>query len=255
MPQKKEAGLGVERFHNDEDSDFRISSRKEMRSILQRIAAQHARAVLYFDGGQCFILTTLLEVSDAGIWLDVGPSDEENRRLLLSRDITFVSSHQAVKVQFTAHAIEQVVWDGRPAFYLALPDFLLRIQRRENFRISIPPGEPIRCRIPTLAYNVGKSAMEMREVTVLDISCGGIGLLCAENETDLITGLMLPECQITLPQTGSFTVTLRVLGELEFNAGEQTVHRRAGCQFVRPGAQNDALLQRYITYLQSITRA
>jgi c-di-GMP-binding flagellar brake protein YcgR len=253
MAQKKEASLRIERFRSDEDIEFRIRSRKEVLSILQRIAAQAVRVAVYFDNDQSFIVTTLLQIGEAGIWLDVGPDSEENQRLPLSGDITFVSAHQAVKVQFTAHAIEKIELDGRPVFYLALPEYLLRIQRRENFRIDIPAGELIRCVIPVIVDEVQQSVV-MRDVKVLDISCGGIGLLCADNETTLVKGAVLPDCRITLPQTGNITVNLRVLGELEFADHEDALYKRAGCQFIKPGAQTDALLQRYITYLQSTTR-
>lgn len=241
MDQKKEVVLQVERFHDDEDREFRIPSKREMLSILQRIAKQGTRVALHYDEHQNFILTTLLGADENGMWLEVGPFPPENERLLLSEQFTFVSVHQNVKVQFVAHHVENALYENTKAFYLELPDYLLRIQRRDFFRLSIPAGAPIKCIIPAM----------MCEVPVLDISCGGIGLQCGENDTKLVPGKTFEDCQIPLPDIGTVKVTIEVKSNIKFTARNSVVQTRAGCQFINLSNQMEQLLHRYTTRLQA----
>lgn len=241
MDQRKEVVLQIERFHDDEDREFRIPSKKEILSILQRLVEQGTRAALYYDEHNNFILTTLLGANENGMWLDVGPFPPENERLLLSEHITFVSMHQNVKVQFVAHHVENVPFENTKAFYLELPEYLLRIQRRDYFRQSIPANAPIKCSIPAVR----------REVSVLDISVGGIGLLCGDNEAQLVPGKTFEDCQIPLAGIGTVKVTIEVKSNIRFTARNGAVQIRAGCQFIDPSIPMQQLLNRYVTRLQA----
>lgn len=253
MPQKKEVVLQIEHFHDDEDREFRIPSKKEMLSVLQRLAQQGTRVALYYDEHGNFILTTLLGANENGMWVDVGPFPPENERLLLSEKITFVSMHQNVKVQFVAHHIENVPFENTKAFYLELPDYLLRIQRRDYFRLSIPVGAPIKCIIPIKPDNPNRpdAPTVMREVPVLDISVGGIALLCGEIEAQLVKGKTFEDCQIPLSGIGTAKVTIEVKSNIKFTARNSAVQMRAGCQFINLSSEAESLLHRYTTRLQA----
>ncbi len=251
MSRKKEVTLQIERFSRGQDIEFRIKSKKEMLFILQDIAENGTRIALYYDDHN-FILTTLYGANENGMWLDVGPFPPENKRILLSEKITFVSLHQHVKVQFEAHEIESVLLEGDETFYLELPDYLLRIQRRDYFRLSIPASAPVKCIIPIKLYNPDKPEEPeiLREVTVLDISGGGVSLLCDEHETELRPGRTFQDCLISLPDIGNLRVNIEVKNNINTTHNE-LVNTRAGCQFGRLDNQTNSLLQNYITRLQS----
>lgn len=245
----REVTLRIEHFYNDEDREFRVSSKRAIVTILQGIADQGTHVALY-GGDQNFILTTLLGVNEHGIWLDVGPFPPENKRLLLSDKITFVSMHQHVKIQFTATDIENDLFENNEAFYMELPTYLLRVQRREYFRTLIPAAAPVKCVIPIQPENQDDPVV-MREVPVVDISGGGIGLLCEKGETVLLPEKIFPECRISIPEAGVLTVTLEVRNGINFSTPNNAVHKRVGCRFIGLDNQMDILLQRYITRLQS----
>lgn len=245
----KEVSLTIENFYNDEDIEFRIKSKKAMQSILQAIADQGTHVGLFYGNGKNFILTMLLGANEHGMWLDVGPFPPENKQLLLSDKITFVSVHQHVKIQFLAHDIQTDLFENSEAFYIELPDYLLRIQRREHFRIAIPSTSPVKCIIPIQPENPDDPVI-MREVPVEDISGGGIGLLCEENEAELLPKKVFQNCQILIPEVGNLTVTIEIRNGINFNAGNK-IHKRVGCLFLRLGNQENIQLQRYITHLQS----
>jgi len=245
----KPVSLKIEQFYNDEDLEFRITSRKEMRSILQNIAEQGSHVALFYGGGN-FILTSLLGASENGMWLDIGPFPPENKRLLLSDKVTFVSVHRHVKVQFTSPGVENDSYDSNEAFYIEMPGYMLRIQRREFFRTSVPATAHVKCLIPVLPQNPDDEPV-MREVPVVDISGGGIGLLCEENEDTLLPERVFSDCRMEIPDVGTLIVTLEVRNGINFTTPNNVTHKRVGCHFVDLDNQMNILLQRYITRLQS----
>lgn len=241
--------LNIEHFYNDEDKEFRVSSRKGVLSILQGIVDQGACAALFYGGVQNFIMTTLIGISEHGIWLDVGPFSPENRQVLLSDKITFVSVHQSVKVQFTARNIESGLFENNEAFYMELPDHLLRIQRREFFRMTIPPSHSVKCIIPIQPESQNEP-VTVRELLLTDISGGGIGLLCDAHEDSLLPDKVFPDCRISIPDVGVMAVAVEVRNGINVIVGKNR-HKRVGCRFVRLDNQMNMLLQRYINQLQS----
>lgn len=246
-PVAANAPYRIEVFSTGEDNRFLTHSSKEIRFTLNRIAQEHARVVLYYDDGDNFILTTLLGVNEQGLWLDHGPLTVDNRRIAHSREIIFVSSHRQVKVQFSSHQISQVMLEGRKVFFLPLPDSLLRLQRREYFRLLAPVSKPLQCSIPVQQF----TPRPEHKVTIMDISVGGVALVCEEHDTELQPGKIYPDCRIMLPDFGILTATIEVRTTFRITQRNGMVHNRAGCQFTQLDGATSALLQRYVTWLQS----
>lgn len=254
MTRRKEASLTIERFYHGNDSEFRVHSRKEMLSILQDLAEKGTHVALYYDAAHNFIMTTVLAATEDGIWLDVGPFPPDNKRVLLSDKLTLVSLHQHVKIQFEAHEIQSALFDDAEAFFVELPEYLIRIQRREYYRLSIPPGTPIKCLIPLRPHNPAEPEEQLaavREFPVFDISGGGISLLCEEGETELRSGKEFQNCRIQLPDTGVLTATLLVKNNVSFTTPNNMVKVRVGCELHHLSNSMQALLQRYVNQLQS----
>ena len=253
MARHKDITLKVERFLHGEDADFRVSSKKEIQFILQDIAEKGTRVVVYYDSAHNFIMTTLLAANEKGVWLDVGPFPPENKLVLLSDKLTFVSLHQHIKVQFEARNIERALFDDAEAFFIDLPESLLRIQRREFFRLSIPTRTPIECAIPVKPYNPDEpdEPAVIRRIPVLDISGAGVSLQCGEDEADLLPGKAFQNCEIPLPGIGTLSATIKVKNNIKITTHNNLVNLRVGCEFYRLNNQMYSLLQRYITQLQS----
>lgn len=253
MNSHKDIPLKIEVFSNGDDSPFRIHSRREVLSILRGILQERARVVLYYGEKNDFILTALLDVNEHGIWLDVGSLAEDNQRILRSNKIIFISSHHHIKVQFVAQRIETAPFKNEPAFRLPLPDSLLRIQRRDYFRLTTPASNPLKCLIPVdlsaPAAQPGMPAPE-REVTIMDISIGGIALVCEEYDTELLPGKTYENCRIFLPDIGAVTVTVKVKNAFIITLRNGTTSKRVGCEFIHMKGEAANLLQRYVTHLQ-----
>lgn len=243
----KEVLLTIEKFYNDEEEErFLIYSKKEIQLILHAIAQKKNRTILYFDDGKQFIPTLLLGVDHEGMWLDVGPSEKDNNQILQSNEITLVSMHQHAKVQLTSPRIFLASFAGRPAFYMLHPEKMLRLQRRDYFRLPVSPDLLLKCIVPT---DPGQSA-KPDEVTIMDISVGGIALTCKENNIKLEEGRTYSDCRIVLPGIGTLVVTIQVKNLFDVTAKNGVVSKHAGCEFQQLNGQMSMLLQRYIAQMQ-----
>jgi c-di-GMP-binding flagellar brake protein YcgR len=239
--------LTIEKFRDGEESKYLIKSPKEIQLTLHAIAQKKLPAVIYFNDEQNFIKTTILAANANGIWLDVGPSADENTLLTGSALITFVTMYQGAKVQFTCHQIEMAIYAAHPAFYCPLPANMVRLQRRDFFRLTVPPDAHLKCLIPL------KTAMPVQpsEVTIMDISVGGIALVCSEQSVNLVEGETYTDCRIELPDIGTLIATVQVKNLFEVTSPGGIVTKHAGCEFVHMDGKMGMLLQRYVSIMQS----
>lgn len=243
---EKNIPLKIEIFSSEDDERHRLTSAKEIEFILRNIAEKQSRVALYYGNTNDFVLVTLLGADNRGLWLEQSPNESDNRRVTESKKLVFVSSHLQVKVQFTAHRAISVDYQGYPAFYITLPDHIYRLQRREYYRLSTPTSTPLRCVIPT-----GKvPAKKPHELTIMDISGGGIGLTCAETDVELVPGVSYPDCRIDLPEVGTIRGTIEVRNLMVLTSPSGHTHKRAGCAFKDLDGQSVIMLQRYITNMQ-----
>lgn len=243
---ERDIHLKIEILSRGEDDKYRLTSAKEIEFVLHYIAEKGARVALYYGNMSDFILTTLLDVDNKGLWLEQGPNEADNQRITENNKLVFVSSHLQIKVQFTAHQASSVMHRGYPAFYLPLPDSIYRLQRREYYRLIAPVAEPLRCVIST-----GKTPKkQLSEFTIMDISGGGVGLTCTETGPELVPGKSYPDCRIDLPEVGTISGTIEVKTLTLLTSASGHIHKRAGCEFKNLDGQSTILLQRYVTNMQ-----
>ena len=246
-PMEQDIPLRIEILSTDEDDQYSISSSKEIEFILRSIAQNHSRIALYYSDADEFILTTLLGVDATGLWLGQGQKAQEVRHISDSKHLIFVSSHNQVKIQFsTTHAREEI-YEGQAAFFLAFPHSIHRLQRREYFRLIMPVASPLLCIIPDAKPVTTPPPLE---VTIMDISGGGVGLTCAEQDTALVPGQTYKGCKIALPDIGELIGTIEVRNLVVLGTASGQTVRRAGCEFKELDSGSEILLQRYVTAMQ-----
>lgn len=217
---------------------------RQIQSILRNVSDGGSRAALYYDGGQDFIITSLLDVGEKGLWVEQGADVSKNRHIAESKRITLVSYIDQVKIQFIADAAKAVTHQGYPAFFLALPSHIYRIQRREYFRLSVPVTERLRCIIPQAGGKL--------ELPVMDISGGGIRLSCAESNIEFVLGQTYAGCQIDLPEIGKISVTITVKSAVSTSPKPGQTIQYLGCEFKNLDNASGVLLQRYVTRMQRL---
>ena len=237
-------------LHLDEYGEYLLHSPREILAVLRQVATQGDLVTLYFNSGKDFLLTTLLSVNEQEVLLDKGSSEEMNRRAVSADKIFCVTRHAKVKLQFILTGVREVMHEGRSVFSAALPATLLRLQRREYFRLNTPLNRPLVCHIPLQHEN---GTVEVFPRNVVDISIGGIAI--QTDGIDFAAEQIFGNCNLSLPEIGVLNVTLKVRNLYEVPLRNGHLSKRAGCQFVDlpPSAQN--MIQRYIVRIERERKA
>jgi c-di-GMP-binding flagellar brake protein YcgR len=144
--------------------------------------------------------------------------------------------------------VQIAVYAGHPAFYMPLPSQVFRVQRRDFYRLSASIADtPLKCVIPP----VQEKDQPPHEITIMDISVGGIALICKENSVNLEAGEIYPECKIELPGVGTLIAKIQVKNLFDVTTLSGSTIKHAGCEFIQMDGKMGMLLQRYIGIMQS----
>jgi c-di-GMP-binding flagellar brake protein YcgR len=221
-----------------------VDSHREVVSILATLQKAGCLVTAYFGGGNNFILTSILAVMPQRdeLILDYGSDSDANLRALKATRITFVTSHEQIKMQFYTSSLRHAHFEGRDAFSTPIPDALLRLQRREFYRIATPLTQPLKCVIAPQ----GTTLRAPTEATIVDISCGGIAIIAPSDVINLEPGMSFRGCRIKLPELGPVLTDAVVKNTYEVMLKNGTKHKQAGCEFVNMPERERAKIQRYI---------
>lgn len=242
------------RLPEQDEQDYTLQSRTEILAILRALIEQSALMTVYFNQGQDFILSSLLQLSEADrtLVLDVGSDPAMNRRALEVDRLICVSNLDKVKIQFVLDGVDAIKFEGRPAFLANVPSTLVRLQRRDFYRFVLPVLQPLRCIIPLGRYG---DSLQPAEVNVIDVSAGGLGFLVKSDTVVLGTDMLLENCRIELPENGILHVDMRIRSLYEVTLLTGARHLRAGCQFINLTGKQEMQLQRYIIYAERERKA
>ncbi|MBP8168037.1 MAG: flagellar brake protein [Azonexus sp.] len=225
---------------------FHIAGARPVAFMLAGFAKENDQFSVMFQAGQEMFLTTLLAVKpEKGLFIfDCSGSAETNRKLLASEKNVFVGRPGDIRVQFTTGAVSELIYAGSKAFSVALPKFLVRLQRRDFFRIATPRAKPLQFfgRLPE-----GISL----QLSLHDISVAGAGLTAASLPDGLASGQVLENCHFSLPGDDRdlfFDATLNHMSEHEARSGVR--HWRLGLAFKKLPVNDENRIQRYIGRLE-----
>jgi c-di-GMP-binding flagellar brake protein YcgR len=227
--------------------DFEVESRKEIFSLLRGIGEKNQLIRMLIQGEADVCVTSILEVDeqDRTVMLDCSIDKEQNKRILASRRLSFETTLDKVRILFAADHIEATTFEGNPAFKIAIPATLIRLQRREFYRIATPVTNPVRVVIPLPAELGGSTTFPLA-----DISCGGIAILDNKMILGDTIGKNYVDCRIDLPEIGQVATALQVRNSLDLTLLNNKTNRRLGCEFVNIPRGMLAHVQRYITKLE-----
>ena len=227
----------------EELEQFRVRAPLEVHRILRDLARSTELVTAYFNDGREFILTSVLQVDpdQRHLFLDYGPDETLNRRLLERQRAVFVTRHHQVRVQFSTDQIQRIDYEGGPAFVIPLPESLVRVQRREYYRLITPIGQRLNVTFVT-ADGTTLSAH------LADISVGGVGIIEPPEGwvPSCEPGTVIPDCRIELPEEGVIRADIEIRNRYEVgkSAGQPVYH--LGCRLLRLDSRSSAAIQRYI---------
>ncbi len=229
----------------DDNEKYRIYSEAGILSILRSMMRSNCLATCNFGQDGSLMLTTVIDVDaeEGEMVLDYGADEASNQRALKANELDVVAFLDHVKIQFVCDGIERIQFEGRDAFLTRIPETLLRIQKREHYRVNTPAIPAVKCTI-SLPKEIKPATAE---VILHDISCGGVAVIDAQSSVNFETGALYRDCLIALPGVGTATVTLQVQHVSEISGGSG---RRARCAYVDVPDNVLSLIQRYINKLE-----
>ena len=253
MSESETAHSHLELEEADAYSQYLLHSPTEIAFVLRTAMQKGCMITVYFDMGQSFFLTSLVNVGPKGMILDYGSDEETNRRALKATRLLCTTSVDKVKVQFALDGVSLIQYEGSPAFFSSLPENLLRLQRREYFRVSTPIANPLVCGVPFIGED-GKATLH--QATLLDISAGGMGLMIDMEHAHLFSrGTIFNGCELNLPDDGKIKLDLEVRNAFQVTTRSGTQYTRVGCEFVNLPGLHLTMIQRYITRLERERKA
>jgi c-di-GMP-binding flagellar brake protein YcgR len=225
----------------DDIGPYMIHSRREIVALLRRLTEKRELVRMIFSEGEEAIATAVLEVGEDSVVIDSAPDPEQLARVLASSSISFDTALERIRIAFFATRIEPCLHDNLPALRIPLPQTMVRLQRREYYRVLTP-----RCSIQ-MEKEGGPPPVSF---TVQNVSAGGIALIDDEHVLDSTKGTEYTNCELLLPGAQSIIATLCVMNCCDMTLYNGRMARRIGCAFVNPNAAMLALVQRYVSKLE-----
>lgn len=229
--------------------DYRVESKREIVALLRQIAEKHQLVRMLVRGEEDVCVTSLLQVDpDEGtLVLDRSIDREQHRRILQTGSVRCETTLDKIRIMFILEDLRETDFEGALALEADIPDTLIRLQRREYYRMETPVTNPVRVVIPMPPELGGGSQI----FPLADISCGGIAILDSKLVLgEEAVGQTFTCCRIELPSVGPVTTNLEIRSMQDLKLLNNKTSRRLGCQFVDISRGNMANVQRYITQLE-----
>jgi len=231
--------LDLEKFPN-----YLVRNPRSIVQFMTALAEKRCLLSVFLPGGLSFV-SAVLSVADDGSWLilDRSPDETLNDRASRAETLTCVTRLEGIRMQFHLDGAERFPYDGFDALRATMPEVLLRLQRRECYRLTVPLHNPVSCRI-TLKTPTGEP--RTTELRVLDISAGGLAIGVQPEQLELHPGATFENCQLVMPEIEPAAVKLKLRNQfvLESRSGAKSI--RAGCEFIDLPARVATNVQRYI---------
>ena len=226
-------------------SNYLLHTPMEIGFALRLLEQKGDLLSVYFDRGQNSFLTNILSVDTKAqsFWFDASASDAINRAFMRADHVVFAAAPDGVKIQFVLDSeVALLEYDGKPAFVANFPSDMIKLQRREFFRLQTPIGKPLICRMPI----AGSAPLQL---PLHDISIGGMGLwvVGAVNVEQMD---IVPNCIVELGTFGVVEVTLEIRSKRQVTKRDGTVQTMLGTRFVDLPRNTENVLQRYIAQLE-----
>lgn len=229
----------------DEHEKYLLHGTREIRQILQGLIDGRALITAQLSQGHQSFLTTVIGMAEDGssVLIDASADELINQRVGGSEKLVCMTQLDKIRIQFQLQTPAATVHAGHPAFRAPMPTELLRLQRREFYRLQTPVTHAITCHIPMPLADGRTVQLEAR---VIDISAGGVAVVVPPDDAPFSADMEFVDCSLQLPDVGTLKVKLKVRSLFRLTNRNGIEMLRAGCQFVDLQPSVDNAIQRYI---------
>lgn len=209
---------------------LRISERAAVKAILRDMKAENEFGVLSLKQRDIFILTKIVGLSDEHVFLDID-QDRLINEMAMGQECLYSRTLNKIKIQCLLGQPTLSDYQGAQAFRFPIPTSVLKLQRRECYRLYLPENRVLDCQI-----GEGRHA-------VLDLSVSGLTI--ATKLPLWEEGAILENCSLLLPGAGKINFTLSVRHKRVIQQHEIDLYRY-GCRFEDPKSHMETVIQRFI---------
>ena len=219
---------------------FQINFREEILQLLKKILEKRSFICAFFPDEIRSFHTILIRVDEEKnqLTFDAPFTPAIGQEVCDAGYLTMLSAVDKVRVQFVAENLTFNVASKFPTFCSAIPESLIRLQRREFYRLIAPTSPSVICEISPGVYTDSRLRLD-----VFDISAGGISILDIPVEE---TGGVIQKVNLILPDEGIVLVDLCVQNISERILPSGKVIRKVGCAFVNLSKKDRLAVQRFI---------
>ena len=240
----------MDKVYSDEEIErCTLTSPHEIAFLIKSLVKRGDRISVIFQEGKQSFLTILLGIAprEGLFYFDIGGSNEINRAFLTAESCTFTTFVDGIRIQFSVKGCREAKLAGETVFAAPIPPRLLRLQRRELFRLQLPSAKPFTARICR-----GTAREEL--LPLHDISVGGIGIL-TPNTLNYVQLEVLENCWLDLRESGMIRCTLEVryVNTMEGRTGKPLWHM--GCRFLDLPSSDETQIQRFMAKIEAERRA
>ena len=240
----------MSKSYNDDDLErCTLSQRRDILFQLRSLIRQSERISVSFDEGRQSFLTVLIDISEKQgvLYFDMGGSEETNKTFLKSERCQFAGVVGGIQIHFNGKNPKITTHNGEKVLAVALPNTLLRLQRRDAFRLQLPSTKPYICRIR-------RGTPEELALPLYDISVGGLGFQVPDLPS-LEPMEKLDNCWIDLRESGMLTLTLEVRYAMATESRSHKPIWHIGCKFLNLTPLNETSIQRFMARIEVERRA
>jgi flagellar brake protein len=231
------------------EEQFLVHNQKEIVHILNELAKHHVMLKLTFNQKTCLTNVISVDTRENVVYLDIGVDEVFNDKLLTSHHITF-SKDDGVKIKWISEQLTFANLKDGKAIKINIPTTLMRLQRREFFRLATPIASAVPCLIP-VEDDSNIDEVRFIELTLIDASLGGVAAMASHPlDQQLIIGANFDKCRINFPDVGETSVTLQVRNINQITLKDGVVKYRIGLQYISPSRGNEGLIHRYTYNLE-----
>jgi c-di-GMP-binding flagellar brake protein YcgR len=232
----------------ENQSPYQVDSRKEIIMLMRNLQEGKQLINMIINDGNEVIVTAILKVDDDNnaIILDCASTESANQHLIEATRVYFEASLNRISIQFSSSSVSRCNFQGAPALSCTIPSSLIRLQRREYYRINTPISHPILCVVNVPEENGGG----VIKLPLVDISCGGVALLDEKKALNADFGTVYENSKIDLPGVGLISITLQVRNSQNLILMNHKSSRRIGFQFVDMPQAILSQIQKLITKIE-----
>lgn len=234
------------------DERFTLRDRAQVLATLGKLAADEVPVTCSYGPEGDVLHSKVLGVSDdrRTIFLELSGDEAADAAFVSSGPVSCQAALANIRIEFV---IEPVM--GRrfysKAFAAPLPPFLVRVQRREYYRMNMSGVTGLACE---LAMPRADRTDPMVGVTVLDLSGGGMAVRVPPGPWALRLHVELRACRVTLGDMGELEARAVVRNLVKLADDEGKPYVRMGCEFAGLRDGEISLLQRFVSHAQRLAR-